>query len=326
MILKDIYGRSISYLRVSLTEKCNLNCGYCYGNSTCSAEYPERLSDIDLLKLIEAFSILGVDKVRFTGGEPLLRKSIVELIRKTSELNVIRVIGLTTNGILLVGMLDSLIDAGLNRLNVSLDSLDRVTYKNITGKDRIADVLEAIDLAEQSQAFGHVKVNVVVMRGINDHEIPLFAKWALPRNIDLRFIEFMPANSPGWGEELFVGEDEIRQKTDLELEPLLINNLSAGPAKIYKHRDYPGRIGFVSAISRSFCARCNRLRLTSRGDLLGCLYNGSSIKIGPIVKETGSIDELARMIEYSFKEKLYRKSPDINIMNGFKPSMREIGG
>lgn len=325
-MLKDKFGRLISYLRVSLTEKCNLNCGYCYGNSVCDGESPERLSDSDLLKLIKAFSILGVDKVRFTGGEPLLRKSVVELIQKTSELSVIRVIGLTTNGILLAGMLDSLIDAGLNRLNISLDSLDRATYNNITGKDRIADVLEAIDLAERSQVFGHVKVNVVVMRGINDHEIPRFAEWALPRNIDLRFIEFMPANSPGWGEELFVGEDEIRRKLNLKLEPLIMENLRSGPARVFKHGDFPGRIGFVSAISRSFCAKCNRLRLTSRGDLLGCLYDGSSIELGPIVKETGSIDELASMIEYSFKEKLYRKSPDINIMNGFKPSMREIGG
>ncbi|UCC79971.1 MAG: GTP 3',8-cyclase MoaA [Candidatus Zixiibacteriota bacterium] len=326
MILKDIYGRSISYLRVSLTERCNLDCGYCYGGSRNGDDPKRRLSDNTLLKLIKAFSLLGIDKIRYTGGEPLLREKLEDIIKETSKIESIKIIGLTTNGTLLGPRLDAFVRAGLNRLNISLDSLDRATYKKITGKDRLADVLEAIDLAERSQAFGHVKINVVVMRGINDHEIPLFAKWALPRNIDLRFVEFMPSNSPGWGEELFVGEDEIRQKMDLELEPLLINNLNAGPAKIYKHGDYPGRIGFVSAISRSFCARCNRLRLTSRGDLLGCLYDGSSIELGPIVKETGSIDELARMIEYSFREKLYRKSPDINIINGFKPSMREIGG
>jgi len=284
------------------------------------------LSDDDLLKLIEAFSILGVNKVRFTGGEPLLRRGIVDLVRRTSKSGVFRVIGLTTNGVLLANMLEALIQAGLNRLNVSLDSLDSDTYKKITGKDRLADVLEAIDLAERSQAFGHVKINVVVMRGINDHEIPRFADWALPRNIDLRFIEFMPAKSPGWGEELFVGEEEIRRKTGLELEPMLTDSLSAGPANIYKHGEHPGRVGFVSAISRSFCARCNRLRLTSRGDLVGCLYDGSALKLAPIIKETKSIEELAGIIERSFSEELYRKSPDENITNGFKPSMRDIGG
>jgi len=326
VILKDKFGRSITYLRVSLTEKCNLNCGYCYGNSTCAGESPDRLSDDDLLKLIEAFSLLGIDKVRFTGGEPLLRKNIVDLVRETSKPGIFRVIGLTTNGVLLAKMLDALIRAGLNRLNVSLDSLDRDTYRKITGKDRLADVLEAVDLAERSRAFGYVKINVVVMWGINDHEISRFAEWALPRNIDLRFIEFMPARSPGWGEELFVGEEEIRRKTGLELEPLLTDSLSAGPANIYRHGQYPGRVGFVSAISRSFCARCNRLRLTSRGDLVGCLYDGSALKLGPIIKETESNEELAGIIERSFKEKLYRKSPDDNIVNGFKPSMRDIGG
>jgi cyclic pyranopterin phosphate synthase len=276
--------------------------------------------------LIEAFSILGVDKVRFTGGEPLLRTSIIDLIRQTSEFGVFRVIGLTTNGVLLAGMLEDLVDAGLNRLNVSLDSLNKDTYKKITGKDRLEDVLKTIDLAEQSRKYGHVKVNVVVMRGINDLEVPRFAEWALPKNIDLRFIEFMPANSPGWGEELFVGEDEIRQKTGLELKPSIKENLSSGPARIYKYRDYPGRIGFVSAISRSFCGKCNRLRLTSRGDLVGCLYDGSSIELGSLVKEAGSIDELAMRIEGSFRDKLYRKSPDMNIADAFKPSMRDIGG
>ena len=150
-----------TYLRVSLTEKCNLNCGYCYGNSTCAGESPDRLSDDDLLKLIEAFSILGVNKVRFTGGEPLLRRGIVDLVLRTSKSGVFRVIGLTTNGVLLADMLEGLIQAGLNRLNVSLDSLDSGTYKRITGKDRLANVLEAIDLAEQARE-GHATAQYAV--------------------------------------------------------------------------------------------------------------------------------------------------------------------
>ena len=326
MILKDIYGRSISYLRVSLTEKCNLKCGYCYGGSRNGGDLKPRLSDDALFKLIKAFSFMGIDKIRYTGGEPLLRENVEDIVKETSKIDSVKIIGLTTNGTLLGPQLDSLVRAGLNRLNISLDSLDRKTYAGITGKDCLESVLNAVDLALQYDVFGHIKINIVVMRGINDGEAPKFAEWALGKKIDLRFIEFMPAYKSGWGEELFVGEDEIRKRIGLKLEPLSINESNSGPAKSFRYEDYPGRISFISAVSRGFCESCNRLRLTSKGDLVGCLFDSKSVNLGAVAENSDSIEKIGSVLKKIFEEQLYRKSPDTKITNGCKPAMREIGG
>jgi cyclic pyranopterin phosphate synthase len=326
MILKDIYGRSISYLRVSLTERCNLKCGYCYGRSRNGGDPKARLSESALFKLIKAFSFMGIDKIRYTGGEPLLRENVADIIKETSKINSVKIIGLTTNGVLLGSKLDSFVEAGLNRLNISLDSLDRKTFAAITGKDCLESVLDAIDLALQYDVFDYIKINIVVMRGINDSEAPKFAEWALGRKIDLRFIEFMPAYKSGWGKELFVGEDEIKKRIGIELEPLSIDESSSGPAKSFRYGDYPGRISFISAVSRGFCGSCNRLRLTSKGDLVGCLFDSKSVNLGAAAENSDSVEETAFALKKIFEEQLYRKSPEIKITYGCEPAMREIGG
>ncbi|UCE66377.1 MAG: GTP 3',8-cyclase MoaA [Candidatus Zixiibacteriota bacterium] len=326
MILKDIYGRSISYLRVSLTEKCNLKCGYCYGGPGNGGVLKPQLSDDALFKLIKAFSFMGIDKIRYTGGEPLLRERVADMIKETSKIESFKIIGLTTNGVLLGPRLDSLVGAGLNRLNISLDSLDRKTYAGITGKDCLGSILDAIDLALQYDVFGHIKINIVVMRGINHNEAPRFAEWALDKKIDLRFIEFMPGYKSGWGEELFVGEDEIKKRIGIKLDPLSIGESNSGPAKSFRYGDYPGRISFISAVSRGFCVNCNRLRLTSKGDLVGCLFDSKSVNLGAVVENSDSIEEIASVLKKIFAEQLYRKSPDVKIINGCEPSMRKIGG
>jgi cyclic pyranopterin phosphate synthase len=222
--------------------------------------------------------------------------------------------------------LDSLVKAGLNRLNISLDSLDKKTYTEITGRDCLQSVLDTIDLALGYDVFGLIKINIVTMRGVNDTEAPEFAEWALDKNIDLRFIEFMPGYKSGWGEELFVGEDEIRKLIGLDLEPIQINEANSGPARSYRYRDYPGRISFISAVSRGFCGSCNRLRLTSGGDLVGCLFDDKSVNLSAIAEEYESVEEMASLLNKIFTEQLYRKSPDMKIVNGCKPAMRELGG
>jgi cyclic pyranopterin phosphate synthase len=326
MMLTDIYGRSISYLRISLTERCNLQCAYCYGDiSNCLA--PKTfLSDTGLLKLINAFTFLGIDKIRYTGGEPLLRENIADIIEETSKLNSINIIGLTTNGTLLGPRLDSLVRAGLNRLNISLDSLDRNTYAEITGHDRLYTVLDAVDRALGYDIFDRIKINVVVMRGINDTEAPEFVEWAIDKKIDLRFIEFMPAYNSGWGDELFVGEDEIKDRIGLDLKAVSNANLNSGPARSYEYRDYPGRISFVSALSRGFCKSCNRLRLTSKGDLVGCLFDNRSVNLAGLVENNDSIEKVAVKLKGIFDRQLYRKPPGIGISYACNPVMREIGG
>ena len=326
MTLIDAYGRKISYLRVSLTEKCNLRCGYCYGGGSCRDGREKGISGNDTMRLIRAFSLLGVNKIRFTGGEPLLKKGIVDLVAETSSVEPIEIIGLTTNGVELNSKLGKLIDAGLNRLNVSLDSLNPDIYKQITGSAGLNRVLDAIKNAESSGRFDYVKVNVVVMKGVNDSEVPEFVQWALPRRIDIRFIEFMPVSKSGWRDRLFMAEDEIMARVGIDLEPIPINETSAGPAKTYRCSGYPGRISFISAVSRGFCDGCNRLRLTSDGRLLGCLFGAGEVDLKPLLGGPGSSASLATAIKEAVIKTGFRKPPDKSIFNCLEPSMRGIGG
>jgi len=164
------------------------------------------------------------------------------------------------------------------------------------------------------------------MRGINVSEIKAFADWAIVRNIDLRFIEFMPAKGSGWGEDLFIGEEEIKKSIGFELQPVSKNNSNSGPSKSYRYKSYPGRISFISALSRGFCDKCNRLRLKSTGDLIGCLFDSSSFNITKIARDNIPIEDLALSIAGVFSKNIYRKSPDDNIIHGQQPSMRDIGG
>jgi cyclic pyranopterin phosphate synthase len=284
------------------------------------------LTDGELLRLIKAFGILGIDKVRFTGGEPLLRLGITGLVERTAALEKISLVALTTNGLILEPILPSLIDAGLNRLNISLDTLDRKTYRMITGTDGLERVRQSIESAEKSGAFPWVKVNTVVMRGINDGEIEVFAEWALKRKIDLRLIEYMPAKNSGWGRELYVSESEIRQKAGIQLEEEKTDLERGGPARRYRYRDYPGRISFISAVSRSFCNSCNRLRLTSNGELVGCLFRKDKADLTKLLRKETSDEEIASHIMELAVKSWFRRTPASISTSDYKPSMRNIGG
>lgn len=324
--LVDFLGRSITYLRVSLTRRCNLRCGYCYGPVGDSRSGEGSLTNGKILRLLKAFEMVGVDKVRFTGGEPLLRRGIIDLVEQTAALERISLVALTTNGLLLEPILPSLIDAGLNRLNISLDSLDKKTYRMITGIDGLERVRQSIESAEKSGAFPWVKVNTVVMRGINYGEIEAFAEWALKRKIDLRLIEYMPAKNSGWGRELYVSESEIRQKVGLQLEEEKTDLERGGPARRYRYGDYPGRISFISAVSRGFCNSCNRLRLTSRGELVGCLYREDKDDLTGLLEKETTDEEIASYIMELTTKSWFRRTPASISIADYKPSMKDIGG
>lgn len=324
--LIDPLGRQITYLRVSTTQRCNLKCGYCIGSAGVSLAKNQELSIGEILSLLEIFSSLGIDKIRFTGGEPLLRNGIIDLVKQTSEIAGISLIGLTTNGLTLDLHLAPLLDAGLNRLNVSLDSLNRSTFKMITGIDGFDRVYSGIIDAEASGVFSHIKVNTVVMRGINDEEIPQFAEWALNRKIDLRLIEFMPTLKSGWDRELFVGEDEIRARVGLGFEKEFENDERSGPAVSYRFRDYPGRVSFISAVSRSFCNRCNRLRLTSGGNLIGCLFQSNYYNLRVALNKGANRKKIAYSIRSIVNSPGFRRVPEAVSVSEDKPVMREVGG
>ncbi len=324
--LIDSLNRRITYLRVSLTEDCNFRCDYCYGSGDKPDMIKQRMSNKDISRIIPIFASLGINKIRFTGGEPLLRKGIIDIVRKTSDLNGIATIGMTTNGYRLSRLLGSLIDAGLNRLNISLDTLNRKNFKAITGIDGLDRVCSSIDEAEKSGALEYVKINSVIMRGINDSEIPRFVEWALPRKIDLRFIEFMPTDQSGWGEHLYVSEDEIKNKTGINLKEIPSGDQGSGPARSYRYENYPGRISFISAVSRCFCDGCNRLRLTARGELLGCLFQDRKIDLKEFLVSGLTDEKIAENIRLAVNVPEFRRSPgDVSIADT-EPFMRGIGG
>ncbi len=294
-ILTDWLGRTISYLRISLTDQCNYRCEYCYGAH--NSDPCHSLCDEEMFTLIEAFSLLGVDKMRLTGGEPLLRNSLVDYVRHITMQPGNKIVGLTTNGSLLGKKLDELVNAGLNRLNISLDSLNKDTFHRVTGRDELSKVLESIDDALAYKVFPWIKVNTVVMRGVNDKELGDFAEWALSRRIDLRFIEYMPTNRAFWGEERFISEIEIREMIGVQLQkdnhPYDVN----GPATRHTAEGYPGRISLISAMSHAFCKACNRIRLTSQGDIIGCLFGEARVSLVDMVRDNCTPGEIAHFIQ-----------------------------
>jgi len=285
-----------------------------------------QLSLSEVLRLINAFALLGITKVRFTGGEPLLRMGVVDLVGHTAVLRGISHVGLTTNGIELEKMLKPLVEAGLNCLNISLDTLDRQTFREITGVDGFDRVYSAILAAEGCGAFERVKVNTVVMRGINDSEVRRFALWALQRRVDLRFIEYMPTTLSELDGDLFVGEAEIKSRIGLNLVAEPVDGIARGPAVSYRFQDYPGRVSFISAVSRCFCSGCNRLRLTSSGELLGCLYLKSSANLRHLLADGANTSEIAEFIRSMVVSPGFRRLPQETSVAGFNPYMRKVGG
>ncbi len=289
----DKHSRKISYLRVSVTDLCNLRCVYCMpaGGSELSRK-EEILSLEEILKIIKHGVSLGVNKIRLTGGEPLVRKGITSLIRKISEIRGLNDIALTTNGVYLKEYAAALKKSGLSRLNISLDTMRKDRFTEITRGGNIQDVFEGVE-AVLKAGFTGTKMNAVVMRGQNDDEIQDFVRYILERDIELRFIELMAS---GWksmvDEERFIPASEIMEKVQEigELVPVT-QRVGGGPATIYKIKGALGSIGFISAVSKPFCSTCNRLRLTSDGRLRSCLLSGGEVDARGILRTSNLNDE-----------------------------------
>ena len=289
----DKHSRRISYLRISVTDLCNLRCVYCMpaGGSELSRK-EEILSLEEILKLIKHGVSLGVNKIRITGGEPLVRKGITSLIRKISEISGINDIALTTNGVFLKEFASELKSSGLSRLNISLDTMREDRFHDITRGGNIADVFDGVE-AVLKAGFKGTKMNAVVMRGDNDDEIHDFVKYIMERDIELRFIELMAS---GWkdmvDEDRFMPTSEIMERVR-EVGELVPDKqrVGGGPATIYRIKGALGSIGFISAVSKPFCKTCNRLRLTSDGKLRSCLLSGGDVDIKGILRSS-NLDEI----------------------------------
>ncbi len=291
----DKKGRKINYLRISLTDRCNLRCIYCMPEEgIIKKTHDDILHFQEILKVIKSASVLGVNKVRYTGGEPLIIKGIDKLIYETSKIQGINEIALSTNGILLSDVIHDLKRVGLNRVNISLDTLDKDKYKGITRGGELNKVLEAIDKC-LSLGIKPVKINAVLMKGFNDDEIDSFIKLTKESPIHVRFIELMPiGEGVKYFDDYFMSSKEIIKRYP-ELIPVEKEEFST--AELYKLQDGKGKIGFINPLSCKFCVECNRIRLTSDGGIKPCLHSEKEYNIKKFINnEALLIKELENII------------------------------
>ena len=302
----DRYCRLIDYLRVSVTDRCNLRCIYCMpeeGVQLCN--HDEILRYEEIVAVVRAAAELGISKIRLTGGEPLVRLGIVDLVRELAAVPGIADLAMTTNGTLLARYAADLAEAGLRRVNISLDTLQPARFRAITRRGDLRDTLAGIDAAN-SAGLTPVKINTVVMRGVNDDEVVSLASKTVTDGWNLRFIEWMPVGGDAlvhddWRERV-VTAAEIRARVEAELGPLVPARdlVGAGPARTFRLADAgttAGTLGFISAISEHFCDSCNRLRLTANGKLRPCLLSDYEIDLLDALRgspETGKLQDLIR--------------------------------
>jgi cyclic pyranopterin phosphate synthase len=285
MMLKDNHNRIINYLRLSVTDRCNLRCKYCVPqNVAASATRREVLSYEDLFRLARTSVELGIRKIRVTGGEPLVRPGIVEFLERIHGIDDSLQLVLTTNGMLLKKLAEPLRRAGVRRLNISLDSLKKETFAEITCGGNVDSVLGGIEAA-MAAGFPPPQINMVVMRGVNDSEIPAFAAMAAEMRLHVRFIEYMPiTGDSGWRAQYLPSEQVLEIiRREHRLTPVASIE-GAGPARYFQIDDGPGKIGVISPISDHFCASCNRIRISSDGLARGCLLSYETTDLKPYLQ------------------------------------------
>ncbi|MFT5698241.1 MAG: cyclic pyranopterin phosphate synthase [Desulforhopalus sp.] len=341
--LVDQFSRTISYLRLSVTDRCNLRCMYCMpedGEETETQvksgnflEHSDLLSYEELLRIVKLAVSLGMNKIRLTGGEPLVRKGILDFISCLNKVQGLDQIRLTTNGVLLEEYGAQLYESGVHQINVSLDSLQREKFKKITGRDKFDDVWSGLMLA-QDLGF-NVKLNVVAMKGVNDDEFVDFARLALEYPFQVRFIEFMPVGDKNsWQKKRFIEADSIRDmvKSQGVLTPFE-KQYGAGPARMYNLHAPDGKsgsLGFISPISHHFCDKCNRLRLTSEGHLRACLLRDSETDLKNLIRSGGTDQDIVDSIRQTILNKpqghMLQDELGVEEKAGCSGRMSRIGG
>ncbi len=323
--LFDSWQRQINYLRISVTDRCNLSCVYCSIGSLSYLPRSEILSYEEIQRLVQVAASMGINKVRLTGGEPLLRPDLSKLVGMLSHIEGIDDISLTTNGTLLSKYAVELKEAGLKRVNVSLDTLKRDRFKRITGGDKLEEVLSGIEAAHLA-GLSPVKINMVVLRGINDDEAIDFARMSISEGWHVRFIEFMPLETSQAKALETVSAQEIRERVESlgKLEPYT-GETGNGPAKYYRLLGAKGTIGFITPMTEHFCHTCNRLRLTSNGQLRPCLLDDDEVDLKEVLRNEANTDELKQLIQQAVAIKQKRHHLNEGLAPPGRP-MRQIGG
>ena len=334
--MKDGHGRVIDYLRISLTDRCNFRCIYCMPEEgVCQMAHDEILRIEEIEAIARVATGLGIRSVRLTGGEPLVRRGVVDLVRALSAMEGIENISMTTNGVLLPQMAGDLKEAGLSRVNISLDTLDPAQFEFITRVGRIESTLKGIDVALEA-GFNPVKINAVTVRSLNQDYLA-FAKLSIDRPLHVRFIEYMPvgqstgSDGSGWGKADVVPSEELlglineraRAEGMEELEPTDGDHspLGWGPARYFAFPGALGTVGFISPLSRHFCSECNRLRLTADGKLRPCLFSDREVDVRSALREKGE-----DAVYDCFLEALNLKPDEHHDKVGTERKMSQIGG
>ena len=323
-MLKDSFGRKFPYLRLSVTEVCNFRCTYCLPNGYQKTDR-DFLTLPEITRLATAFAELGTHKIRLTGGEPTVRKDLTQIARAVSSISGIRTVALTTNGYNLKENARAFRDAGINALNVSVDSLNSERFHAITGQDKLAHVLEGIEAAK-TVGFTNIKINSVLLKEVTDHTLPEFLSWIKREALSVRFIELMQT-----GENLaFFKQHHISANVIIQqlLEHGFVPELrkpDSGPAQEFTHPDYAGKIGIIAPYSKDFCKSCNRLRVTSRGKLMLCLFGEGGYDLRSYLQADDQREELIDAIASAlhFKHETHYLQQGIT---GSTPHLATLGG
>ncbi|MEY4454806.1 MAG: hypothetical protein RIQ45_329 [Actinomycetota bacterium] len=332
MSLIDKYGRVHRDLRVSLTDRCSLRCTYCMPfNFDKWLPSETLLTAPEIVKVIEIAVSQGIKEVRLTGGEPLLRPDIVEIVSRINALENVPELSMTTNGVALAKVANELAKAGLKRINISLDTLDWERFKRLTFRDRYDDVIEGI-AAARAAGLAPIKINTVLMRDINGDEALPLLKWALKENLNLRFIEQMPLDAgDAWTRSNLITADEIYNQISSEFELTPVAERGSSPAEEFYINGGPATVGIIGSVTRSFCANCDRLRLTSDGQLRNCLFSNEETDLRSILRnrnltEREKLEDIVKAFGISVKAKL--PGHGINNPDFVKPvrPMSAIGG
>ena len=325
--LLDTFGRVHNNLRISVTDRCNLRCTYCMPEEVTFLDKKELLSFEEIARFVKIAAPLGIDKIRLTGGEPLLRRDLPSLVRMIAAIPGIKDIGLTTNGILLDDQAQPLFDAGLRRINISLDALDEARFRQLTRRDGVGRVIDGIFAAKKA-GFASIKINAVSIRGITEPEVVPLAEFAREHGLEMRFIEYMPIGADAWEREKVYFAHEILEKLEAEVCPLVpVEDYDPrAPAMEFRYTDGGGRVGIIASVSRPFCRSCNRVRLTAEGKLRNCLFALDEVDLKPLLRNPSSSEEIASLIRANIWAKW--EGHEINTARFVKPqrTMHSIGG
>lgn len=325
--LVDSFGRVHNNLRISVTDRCNLRCVYCMPEEVEFMDRGELLSFEEIARFVRVAAPLGIDKLRLTGGEPLMRRDLPRLVEQLVGIPGIKDIGLTTNGLLLAAHARALSDAGLRRINVSLDTLDPERFRQVARRHGLDRVLAGIEAAVAA-GMTSVKVNAVIIRGMNDMDVVPLARRARAAGWEMRFIEYMPIGAEAWERDKVVFAHEILDAVERGVGPLLPAEQydPRAPAMDFRYADDSGRVGIIASVSRPFCRSCNRLRLTADGKLRNCLFAHDELNVKDLLRDGGADARLAEVIQGSVQAKW--EGHEINTARFVKPqrTMHAIGG